>query len=115
MADKVRITLQTLEVLRVLLMQPATENYGLRVSQRCGLPTGSVYPILARLEAAEWITSEWEDIDESVEGRRRRRLYRLTPDGADHARAALLDAQRKLGSSQSTGAWNPAPGLAWGH
>ncbi|WP_433206799.1 PadR family transcriptional regulator [Nocardia sp. CA-107356] len=115
MADKVRMTLQTLAVLRVLLVQPAAENYGLRVAQRCGLPTGSVYPILARLEAADWITSDWENIDESAEGRRRRRLYQLTPGGTDHARAALLETQQKLGSSHPTATGNPSPDLAWGY
>ncbi|MGW4241149.1 PadR family transcriptional regulator [Nocardia sp. NPDC004722] len=112
MVGKVRTTLQTLEVLRVLLVQPERENYGLRISQRCGLPTGSIYPILARLEAADWIASEWEDIDESVEGRRRRRLYRLTDGGAANARTAIMEAQNKLGARQ--GDWQPDPGMVWG-
>lgn len=107
------MTLQTLEVLRVLLVHPAAENYGLRVSQHCGLPTGSIYPILARLEAAAWLTSEWEDIDESVEGRRRRRLYQLTEGGMARARAALANAQQKLGAPQTT-LGEPAPGMVWG-
>jgi PadR family transcriptional regulator len=70
MAAKVRITLQTLQVLRVLLADPLGEHYGLEISKDSGLPTGSIYPILARLETAGWLASAWEDIDESREGRR---------------------------------------------
>ena len=39
--------------------------------------SGTLYPLLARLEAAGWFTSEWEDVDPSEVGRPRRRLYKL--------------------------------------
>jgi DNA-binding PadR family transcriptional regulator len=45
------------------------------------LPAGTLYPILDRLEREDWVTTELEEIDESSEGRRRRRYYALTPDG----------------------------------
>lgn len=112
MADRIRMTMQTLQVLRVLLTYPPAENFGLQIAKRCNLPTGSVYPILARLEAADWIISEWEDIDESIEGRRKRREYQLTPDGGALARAALVDAQQTLDSGR-TETWT-LPGMAWG-
>ncbi|MGV9679127.1 PadR family transcriptional regulator [Nocardia sp. NPDC003482] len=116
MVDKVRMTLQTLAVLRVLLLHPATENFGLQIAKRCDLPTGSVYPILARLEAAGWITSEWESIDESVEGRRKRRQYQLTRDGSAHARAALVEAQQALNSERTTPEGYAGPtSPAWGY
>lgn len=109
------MTLQTLAVLRVLLVRPAEENFGLRIAKRCNLPTGSVYPILARLEAAGWIASEWEDINESAEGRRkRRRQYQLTQDGGDLARAAFVEAQQALGPDQGTDR-DFVPNAAWGY
>jgi PadR family transcriptional regulator PadR len=97
----VRITLQTLQVLRILLTDPMEEHYGLEISRGSGLATGSIYPILTRLEAAGWVTSAWEEIDESREGRRRRRYYRLTGDGAQQAQEAVLNALSELAPAAS--------------
>ena len=94
MGLEVRITLQTLQVLGVLLTDPLDEHYGLEISRKSGLLTGSIYPILTRLEAAGWVTSAWENIDESRQGRRRRRYYRLTAEG----RKAPWMRWRTLGS-----------------
>jgi PadR family transcriptional regulator PadR len=41
---------------------------------------GSVYPFLAHLERAGWVTSEWETVPPG-EDRLRRRFYTLTPLG----------------------------------
>jgi PadR family transcriptional regulator PadR len=91
-----RMTLQTLAILRVLLDDPVGEHYGLEISKEAGLPGGSLYPILARLEREGWVTSDWEDLDEREAGRRRRRYYRLTTDGAAWAGQALAAAARQL-------------------
>jgi PadR family transcriptional regulator, regulatory protein PadR len=99
------MTLQTLQVLRVLLDEPVSEHYGLKISENSGLPTGSIYPILTRLETAGWVTSAWEDIDESAEGRRARRYYQLTDEGAESARREIEKAQQRL-----TRDFRPGPG-----
>jgi PadR family transcriptional regulator PadR len=114
MGSQIRITIQTLQVLQVLLDDPADQHYGLKISERSGLPTGSIYPILARLEAAEWVISNWEDLDESAAGRRRRRYYTLTPDGAQRAEQELMRAAARLSRSQSISPWtgHPQPGGA---
>jgi PadR family transcriptional regulator PadR len=96
MGEEPRMTLQTLRVLKLLRDAPPEGCYGLEISKGAGLPTGSIYPILARLEQAGWLISAWEDIDEAAEGRRRRRYYRLTTAGAERAKAVLEDAQRSL-------------------
>jgi PadR family transcriptional regulator len=96
MGGQVRMTLQTLQVLRTLLADPLEQRYGLEISRESGLPTGSIYPILTRLEAAGWISSAWEEIDESREGRRKRRYYRLTDEGAENARREVANAQQLL-------------------
>ena len=101
MGNDIRITLQTLQVLRFLLRDPADGHYGLEISRGSGLPTGSIYPILTRLETAGWITSTWEDIDESKEGRRRRRYYRLTSPGTRQAEEALLSTLSELSPEAS--------------
>ncbi len=93
---------QTLQVLAALLDKQYDDHYGLELAKAAGLASGSLYPILARLERCGWLESEWEDIDESKEGRRRRRYYRLTGDGVRHAQEELADL-RKL--------FSPALGL----
>lgn len=84
-----RMTLATQQVLRVLLEHPTHELYGLQISEDAGLPTGTIHPILARLEGMGWLESRWEEVDPSRAGRPRRRYYRLSPDGAEKARHAL--------------------------
>src|SRR5215469_14243655 len=87
-----RMTIPTQLVLRALLAEPAQEMYGLEICSAAGLPSGTIHPILARLEAAEWLESRWEDTDPSKAGRPRRRYYRLSPEGVQYARHALAQA-----------------------
>jgi len=91
-----RMRMQTLRVLKVLLDEPLAEHFGLEISRKAGLPTGSIYPILARLEQAGWLESAWEDIDPVVAGRRRRRYYKLSGDGAEKAQRAVRQAQQSI-------------------
>ena len=100
-----RMTLQTQLVLRMALVEPIKEWYGLQMARATGLPSGTVYPIIARLERCGWITSRWENPEEHVaEGRPRRRYYRLTDGGAEAARLALAGAYQG----------RAADGLPWG-
>src|SRR5215468_736249 len=87
-----RMTLPTQLVLRELLEYPTRQRYGLELGQAAGLPSGTIHPILARLERMGWLESAWEDVDPHQQGRPRRRYYRLTPDGAERARNALARA-----------------------
>jgi PadR family transcriptional regulator PadR len=81
----VRMSLQTLKVLEVFLESPAEQQSGADVHLRCGIASGTLYPILLRLETACWFVSQWESIDPSSAGRPRRRLYRLTSTGLRRA------------------------------
>jgi len=87
-----RMTIPTQLVLRALLADPAKELYGVEIGTAAGPPSGTVHPILARLETVGWLTSRWEDIDPRAEGRPARRYYRLTPDGVELAHSALARA-----------------------
>jgi PadR family transcriptional regulator, regulatory protein PadR len=107
MGTELRPTLQTMAILKVLLMRPYEPRYGLDVSREAGLKTGTIYPALARLESAGWVSSSWEDIDEAAEGRRRRRYYRLTAEGEVNARRVLSRASETLSMG-----WLPSPGGA---
>ncbi|MGH3798311.1 MAG: PadR family transcriptional regulator [Pseudonocardiaceae bacterium] len=86
------MTLPTQLVLRAMLTEPTQEMYGLQISQTAELPSGTIHPILARLEGYGWLESRWEDVDPREKQRPRRRYYRLTPDGAELSRAALARA-----------------------
>jgi len=76
-------------VLRALLADLHAELYGVEIGHAAGLMSGTVHPILARLEALGWVESRWEDIDPKAEGRPARRYYRITALGAEQARAEL--------------------------
>jgi DNA-binding PadR family transcriptional regulator len=91
-----RVTVQLLDVFRVLLESPTADWYGLEIARRAGLKSGTIYPILARLERVGWLHSAWEGIDPAIAGRPRRRLYRLTGAGEQAVRTQLGDAVQRL-------------------
>jgi len=64
-------------------MAAEAEPYGLAIAKAAGLATGTVFPILARLERIGWARSYWEDTDRPGP---RRRLYEFTPEGMAGAR-----------------------------
>jgi DNA-binding PadR family transcriptional regulator len=93
----VRMSLQTLKVLEAFLDDPTREQSGADVHKRSSLASGTLYPILLRLESAGWLNSRWEAVDPSAVGRPRKRLYRLTGSGL--TRASDVFASFSLGRS----------------
>ena len=89
-----RMTIPTQRVLRAMLEDVNAERYGIEIADLAELATGTVHPILARLERVGWLSSRWEDVDPRTEGRAARRYYRLTASGAEQARDALARAYR---------------------
>lgn len=100
MSDDVRLTQPALKVLRFLMETPRDGRSGAEMSKATKVGSGTLYPMLARLETAGWLTSEWEVIDPSEAGRPRRRFYRLTGNGQRNAHAALADLQLEAGELQ---------------
>jgi PadR family transcriptional regulator PadR len=96
MGDPVRMTTPVVKVVSALLADPDDDRYGLELMRDTGLASGTLYPVLVRLEAAGWVASHWEAIDPVVEGRPPRRYYRLTPSGVESARAELAALRRHL-------------------
>jgi DNA-binding PadR family transcriptional regulator len=88
------MTIPTQQVLRFLLTDLSAERYGSEIGDAAGLASGTVHPILARLERLGWVSSRWEDIDPREEGRPARRYYRLSADGVALARDALARSYR---------------------
>jgi PadR family transcriptional regulator len=57
-------------------------EYGFDIIDTTGLPSGTVYPALSRLERDGHLKSAWEqESDAHQEGRPARRYYRLTAPG----------------------------------
>ena len=74
----------------VLVALSRGQRHGFDVLDATGLPSGTVYPILRRLETAGLVRSRWEPVQLSRdEGRPPRRYYELTGAGADAVREAL--------------------------
>ena len=68
-------------------------GFGFDIMEVTGLPSGTVYPALRRLESAGLVTSSWEgDRDAQKAGRPRRRNYQLTKAG----RQQLAEAEGKF-------------------
>jgi DNA-binding PadR family transcriptional regulator len=92
-----RMTAGVARVVRIFLNDPGTAMYGFDLMQQTRFPSGTIYPILARLERAGWITGEQETAEQaSREGRPARRMYRLTADGAFAAHLALAELNAQL-------------------
>jgi PadR family transcriptional regulator PadR len=85
MGSAPRITAQLQRVLLLFLQDPSRRYYGLEIAREANLQRGTLYPMLVRLEERGWLTSEWENIDPVVEGRRPRRYYTLTDEGLRQA------------------------------
>ncbi len=73
-------------------------GYGFEMMRMTGLPSGTVYPLLRRLEHAALVSSGWEDVDPVVEGRPQRRIYVATAEGKKALATALerLAEHRRL-------------------
>jgi PadR family transcriptional regulator PadR len=89
------MTRTTRDLLAAFMQDPTGEHYGLALAEATRLSSGTLYPILARLEAAGLLSSRWEEISESEEGRPRRRYYRLTGDGAEVAASAAAEVRTR--------------------
>lgn len=103
MTDDLKLSQAGLRLVRQFCDDPTKRWSGTELSKATGLGSGTMYPLLAKLEKAGWLTPEWEVIDPSEAGRPRRRYYTLTAIGARGARNALADFQIR----------SPIGGLQW--
>jgi DNA-binding PadR family transcriptional regulator len=108
------MTASTARVLAALLDDPKSPHYGLDVMHRAELASGSLYPILRRLETAGWVTSSWEPTAASELGRPRRRYYALTPNGTERARQVLAELSALSRPRTASRRRSLRPGIAGG-
>jgi PadR family transcriptional regulator PadR len=101
-------------ILRVFLADPAADRYGYDLMKAAKLPSGTLYPMLARLEAEGLVTSVWEEPRQDAGGRPPRKFYKLTGEGIRVARLDLAEASMNAArqANGTGGARRPAPGGA---
>ena len=97
----------------IILQAVANEyQHGFDIIDVTGLPGGTVYPALRRLEDAGYLKSKWEKLTNRPQGARPpRRLYEITRAG----QAALEDAVKRyrlLEQSDFTQEREPKPSKA---
>ena len=81
-----RLSITAVSVLQAIA---GGDQVRLDIIDHTGLPSGTVYPALSRLERDGFVRSAWEgEADAHAEGRPPRRNYRITAHGA----TALADA-----------------------
>jgi DNA-binding PadR family transcriptional regulator len=82
----VKLTYATALVLEALT---AGHHYGFDVMDATGLPSGTVYPVLRRLDDEGLVRSRWEKAERAQrEGRPPRRYYELSAAGSEMLRTA---------------------------
>ena len=84
---------QTLRVLLLLLEEPTAWHYGYEISQRTGLKSGTLYPILIRLADQGWLETRWAEPQR--QGRPARHTYRLTAEGSRAAGATVASMRQE--------------------
>lgn len=89
----VKLTLPTARMLRALLDGP---RYGFDLAVSMTMPTGTVFPMLGRMEAGGLVTSVLEQIDQHEAKRPARRYYQLTPAGRAYAVEVLTVLSQEL-------------------
>ena len=92
-------------VLQAFLADPAAPRYGYDLMKAASLQSGTLYPLLARLEQQKLVTSAWETPQQ--EGQRPRKYYRLTGAGIEVARLELARSEVTRSSRSKRAAAGP--------
>jgi PadR family transcriptional regulator PadR len=84
----IRMSSETLRLLERFAARPTRWQYGYELSRETGLKSGTLYPILMRLEKYGLMEARWVTTQDGVPPRH---TYRLTPGGLELARAKLAE------------------------
>ena len=85
-----RLSPETQLVLESFVARPSGWRYGYDLSRETGLKSGTLYPILMRLEKHRLLEARWITTQDGVPPRH---TYRLTPDGVEFARTKLAETR----------------------
>ena len=86
-----RITVQFLKVISIFISNPWREYSGADICRKAKLKSGTVYPMLIKMEVNGWLSSELEKIDPKKEGRPKKRLYKITHKGFTEGQKILAE------------------------
>jgi DNA-binding PadR family transcriptional regulator len=91
------MTRVSLSATAVLLAISRGSRHGFDIMDAADLPSGTVYPVLARLEERGYVRSRWEPISTAQKDKRPpRRYYAITAAGRE-ALARSIEHYRTLG------------------
>ena len=91
MTSRRRLGYATAEILQAIVHG---HRYGFDIMEQTGLPSGTVFPTLARVEKRGLVRARWEDERAARrEGRPRRRYYELTAQGETALSEAITRMQ----------------------
>src|ERR1700680_242028 len=90
---------QTRGLLVILLAQPRTWRHGYELSQETGLKSGTLYPLLIRLNDQGLLDSKWREPERP--GRPPRHVYRLTAGGLALARRLTEESSESVASRKA--------------
>ena len=91
-----RLTMSTMKVLKAFMDNPRDQLSGIDITNGVGIKSGTLYPILIRLEDAGWLSSHWEENTPEEMGRPRRRFYRITGKGQNATQSAFSELDMGL-------------------
>ena len=94
-----RLSPETLLVLERFVERPTDWRYGYELSRATGLKSGTLYPILMRLERHKLLEARWVATEDGVPPRH---TYRLTPKGLELARTKLAESRPRWLLQQPT-------------
>ena len=89
MANDIKYTQLELRFLSIFLNNQHKTFYASEIGEILGVSYGSVVPLLMRFEKAKWLEFDWEDIDPKIEGRPKRKLFKLSDIGMTKAKQAI--------------------------
>ena len=93
-------------VLRVFLADPAGRYHGYDLMKAARLSSGTLYPMLGRLERDGLLTAAWEPRTDDPSGRPPRKYYQLTGEGS---RVARIELARASSAARAPGAGRRGP------
>lgn len=98
MASELKITSAVARVLQEFLVDVSRPRHGYDLMQATGLASRKLYPILAKLSYAGWLTRIPGEAAKPHVAGSPRYTYRLSPEGSERARheLAVLSDQRSV-------------------
>lgn len=90
-AEEFKASKTFLKIITPFIHDTEAQYSGYDICKRTNLRTGVVYPMLYTLLAKSWLSVEWEKTSASDRSGPRRKLYKITSEGAKNGRKLIND------------------------